>query len=261
MNVFWLTDARTGALTEVKAAVRRVLRVCVHAPAAPGEQSDLLRALLVADLVARAADLQDVHAVVTVALADTSPHTVAWLKDHAAPLNIHPPGELATTADIADAEPASVGLHIVGPGALPAEQPGAALIQAAPLIQVGPVQPPDALTRPDAEPLAARLALLAAGYRAPAALTEPVLDEARATLAQWRRQVASWATFPSRPIHAETEHLCRDALAQDLDAGAAVNALHRLAADPDVAQGAKFETFAHLDRILGLDLARDVGSV
>jgi len=255
MNVFRLTDARTRALTEVQPTGRRLLRVCVHAPAAPGGQSDLLRVLLVADVVARAADLQDVHAVVLVALADASAQTVARLKDEVAALNIHPPGEFTTTAEIAAAPAGTVALHIAGSGALPAVPP------ATPLIEVGPVQPPDALTRADAEPLAARLVLLTAGYRAPATLTVPALAEARATLEHWRHQVATWATLSSRPIHAPTQQLCRDALAEDLDSGRVVSALHRFAADPDVPEGAKFETFAHLDRILGLDLARDIGRI
>ncbi|WP_326648155.1 MULTISPECIES: hypothetical protein [unclassified Streptomyces] len=29
--------------------------------------------------------------------------------------------------------------------------------------------------------------------------------------------------------------------------------------DPDVPGGARFETFAYLDRVLGMDLAREVG--
>jgi len=255
MSVFRLTDARTDALTEVQPTRRRLLRVCVHAPTTSGEQSDLLRVLLVADVVARSADLQDVHAVVLVACSDTPAQAAARLKDHAAALNIHPPGEFTTTAEVTQAAADYVGLHITGPGTLPGVQP------TTPLIEVGPVQPPDVLTRPAAEPLAARLVLLEAGYRAPAVLTEPTLAEAGETLAQWRRQVASWATFSSRPIHPQTEHLCRDALADDLDTGRVVSALHRLAADPDVPEGAKFETFAHLDRILGLDLARDIGRI
>ena len=35
--------------------------------------------------------------------------------------------------------------------------------------------------------------------------------------------------------------------------------LEALTADGEVADGAKFETFAAADRLLGLDLARDIG--
>ena len=45
----------------------------------------------------------------------------------------------------------------------------------------------------------------------------------------------------------------------DLDTPRALQVLRRLERDADVADGAKFEAFAHLDRLLGLDLVRDVG--
>jgi hypothetical protein len=49
------------------------------------------------------------------------------------------------------------------------------------------------------------------------------------------------------------------AFEDDLMAPAALAELQALDADPDVAPGAKFETFAAADRLLGLDLARDIG--
>ena len=45
----------------------------------------------------------------------------------------------------------------------------------------------------------------------------------------------------------------------DLDTPAALRVLAELAVDPGVPDGVKFETFAAADRLLGLDLARDVG--
>jgi hypothetical protein len=50
-----------------------------------------------------------------------------------------------------------------------------------------------------------------------------------------------------------------DALADDLDTPAALRALDDLAGDPGIPDGVKFETFAAADRVLGLDLARDIG--
>jgi hypothetical protein len=49
------------------------------------------------------------------------------------------------------------------------------------------------------------------------------------------------------------------ALDNDLDTPAALGTLAALAADQAVPGGSKFETFAYLDRFLGLDLAREVG--
>jgi cysteinyl-tRNA synthetase len=45
----------------------------------------------------------------------------------------------------------------------------------------------------------------------------------------------------------------------DLDTPAALRVLRALEKDSEIPPGAKFETFAHLDHLLGLDLARDIG--
>lgn len=38
-----------------------------------------------------------------------------------------------------------------------------------------------------------------------------------------------------------------------------LDALHRLEREPGLPDGSRFETAAHLDRVLGLDLTREVG--
>jgi cysteinyl-tRNA synthetase len=49
------------------------------------------------------------------------------------------------------------------------------------------------------------------------------------------------------------------AFADDLDTATALQALRRIEKDQELSPGVKFELFAHLDRLFGLDLARDVG--
>jgi hypothetical protein len=49
------------------------------------------------------------------------------------------------------------------------------------------------------------------------------------------------------------------AFEDDLMAPMALSELQVLEEDYEVAPGAKFETFAAADRLLGLDLARDIG--
>ena len=49
------------------------------------------------------------------------------------------------------------------------------------------------------------------------------------------------------------------AFTDGLDTPAVLGELAELAGDPDVPDGVKFETFAAADRLVGLDLARDVG--
>ena len=90
-------------------------------------------------------------------------------------------------------------------------------------------------------------------------LTWEVLDSADATLRRWRQRVAEWARSPSHALDATAVSEITAAFDADLDTPAALRVLRRLDRDPGVPPGAKFETFAHADRLLGLDLARDVG--
>jgi cysteinyl-tRNA synthetase len=115
------------------------------------------------------------------------------------------------------------------------------------------------LTKRGLDPLALRLAFLEHHYREPLDLTWQALAEADRTLRDWRNQVARWATHPSRPMSAEHVAQVAAAFDDDLDTRSALGALRALARSPEVAAGAKFETFAHVDSLLGLDLARDVG--
>jgi cysteinyl-tRNA synthetase len=109
------------------------------------------------------------------------------------------------------------------------------------------------------DPLAARLAFLEHHYRQQLNLTWETLTAADATLRRWRGQVAAWAASPSRPMCAEATSQIADGLDDDLDTRAAVGALRRLEKDPEIPPGSKFETFAHADQVLGLDLAADIG--
>jgi len=108
------------------------------------------------------------------------------------------------------------------------------------------------------DPLALRLAFLDHRYRQQMNLSWEVLDTADATLRRWRQRVAEWARSPSQALAAAASEITV-AFEADLDTPAALRVLRRLERDPGVPPGAKFETFAHADRLLGLDLAREVG--
>ena len=128
--------------------------------------------------------------------------------------------------------------------------------QDAVLAPAGPVttRPP-----PDADPSAVRLCLLALPYREPVALDRDVLAAAGGRLAGWRTAVAAWAEQPSRRMPPAYVDALRDAWEDDLDTARALAVLERLAADDEVPGGARFETFAWADRVLALELVRDVG--
>jgi cysteinyl-tRNA synthetase len=109
------------------------------------------------------------------------------------------------------------------------------------------------------DPLALRLAFLEHRYRQQMNLTWDTLAAADAAVRRWRDRVAEWANSPSRPMCAQYVGEFTAALDDDLDTPAALRALRSLEKDSEIPPGSKFETFAHLDQVLGLDLARDIG--
>jgi cysteinyl-tRNA synthetase len=112
---------------------------------------------------------------------------------------------------------------------------------------------------PGEEPLAVRLSLLRHRYHEPVSGAGAAPYSDAETLARWRALVAQWARSPSGAMSREHADAVTDALADDLDTPAALRALDGLAGDPGIPDGVKFETFAAADRLLGLDLARDIG--
>lgn len=109
-----------------------------------------------------------------------------------------------------------------------------------------------------ADPQAVRLAMLSTHYRTP---LDPgqAFDAPAERLRRWRALVATWANSPGRPMSAEYVAEAGAAFDDDLDTAGVVALLDRLAGDPEVPPGSKFETFAHLDLILALDLVSAIG--
>ena len=115
------------------------------------------------------------------------------------------------------------------------------------------------LTARGLDPLALRFAFLDHRYRQQLNLTWAVLEAADRTVRRWRERVAEWARSPSKPMCAEYVSNFNEAFDDDLDTPAALRVLRNLEKDSEIPPGAKFETFAHADHLLGLDLARDIG--
>ncbi len=111
------------------------------------------------------------------------------------------------------------------------------------------------------DPLALRLVFLGRRYRDDLTLTWDTLHAAGKTLQRWRESVAEWALSPSGAMSRHYADTVTAAFEDDLDTPTALRQLDALEADEDVPAGAKFETFAALDRLFGLDLARDIGKV
>ncbi|MCF4137331.1 hypothetical protein L1856_11910 [Streptomyces sp. Tue 6430] len=238
-----IIDPRTGEPV-VAAPVRRGLtRVEAHAS---GRGSGALRVLLVADLVVRVLELGGTSVLPVL----TGEREQAELRAAATRLGVRP---FEDGRDVSAGFGEAQTVHVAAADDAPAVGEGAWV----PVAAVRPDGPAGAA--PD--PAALRLALLSHHHRAPAPLDEAALGEAGTTLARWRRAVAHWARSPSRPVPEDLRGRLRTAWEDDLDLPAVLRVLRSVEeAGPRLPDGARFETYAHADRLLGLELTRDVGA-
>ena len=249
---------------EVRPSRPGVLRACVHAPrAAAVPDITAQRLLLVADLLARAAELSGLQVLTALDVTGASPEHAAAIDRDADGLGVHPPAARASCPDAPSLLGGPVDVHLVSQDA--DVDPGPAGL----VVSVGAAQLDGADGRPDPDdgglltghhydPLAARLALMSIPNDRPAVLTRGRLTHAGETLADWRQLVARWAESPSRPVPAAIAEAAGAAFS-DLDTVSALTMLRGLATDASTPAGAKFEAFVYADRVLGLDLPRDIG--
>ncbi|MFD7782099.1 hypothetical protein ACFV4Q_03210 [Streptomyces nojiriensis] len=250
-----IADTRTGRFVEIPSGRRHLLRICVHLPVTDaGIGAVHLRAPLVGDLLARAAELHGLESLTVLTTPDL-PQEQARALDHAmAALGIHPPANVGVH-QATETHCAAADVHVVEYGTAVQEAVGGVRIDVSP---VSPA-PPDGGVPEGTDPLVMRMLLLGHAYRTPVMVTSPALAEALRTLTHWRQQVARWAQEPSRPIPADFLRRAHAALADDLGVPGVLDMMAGVAMRADVPAGAKFETFAFLDRVLGLDLVREVG--
>jgi hypothetical protein len=226
-----------------------LLRVRAHVPEDDGDDGLTgLRVLLVTDLLFRIAEMSGLQVFTVRSFASRSPAQVADLDRAAKALVVHPAEEaLAGPVDV----------HVAIPGVLKDDQNGVVLPVAAAHLR-GESGLDELLAGRGRDPLAVRLALMSCTHFQPADLTDGDLASAQETLGQWRLRVAGWAEFPSRPMPPQIAAAIKQAFG-DMGIVAALSALRALEIDDGVPGGAKFETFVYADRVLGLDLSRDIG--
>ncbi|MFI6376794.1 hypothetical protein [Streptomyces sp. NPDC050546] len=247
--VLRIIDARTGEPVDAAPARRGLTRVEVHAP---GFDTTNLRVLLVADLLVRALELggTPVWALLT------GGRRQAELRSQATALGIRP---FEDSPDVSAGLGEAQVIHVAVEGGAAT---GGVRIEVAPAhIDGAPAHPGNPGT-PDGtgiDPGVLRLALLARHHSAPALLEAAAFDEARGTLARWRGAVARWARRPSRPVPDEVRGRLRDAWEDDLDVPRVLDVLRHVENEPELPDGARFETYAYADRLLGLDLTRELG--
>jgi hypothetical protein len=236
--VLCITDARTGEPVDAAPARRGLTRVEAHVP---GYDASALRVLLVADILVRALELgrTPVWALLSAGREQAELHAGA------AALGAKP---FEDRRDVGPGWGEDQVVHVVGEGG--ATPDGVR-------VAVAPVETVDIPV--GADPAVVRLALLTARRGTPARLDEAALTEAHETLVRWRRAVAVWARQPSRPVPDEVRGRLRTAWEDDLDVPEVLRVLRRVE-ESELPEGARFETYVYADRLLGLDLARDVGS-
>jgi hypothetical protein len=258
--MFRVLDDRPGSHAAVALVRPGPLRVYAHVSAS-ANAADLtgLRVLLITDVLFRAAELGGLQVLTTRVFTD-GPSGQAAVERAADALGAHPP-VLPAAADVSGRWPGDAAdVHVADDDAAREDDHRGILIRAANARLAEDARPGDATagTLTGYNPLAVRLALMSFPRHHLAELTAARLADAARTLGQWRRCVAGWAESPSRRMPEPIESAIRTAF-DNLDTVAALSSLTRLAADEAVPPGARFESFVYADRVLGLDLPRDIG--
>jgi hypothetical protein len=257
--MFHLLDDRPGSHAVISLARPGPLRVCAHVRAT-ADAADLtgLRVLLMADLLARAAELAGLQVITTRAFTG-EPARQAAVERAADALGVHP-AAMPATASSAPWPGGPADVHVANDDAADKDDRSGILIRVAAARLAQDACPGDAVAGMlgGHDPLAGRFALMSFPRQQPTELTAAELADAAHTLGEWRHQVAVWAESPSRPIPEPIMTMVRAAF-DNLDTVAALSSLSGLAADVTVPPGARFEAFVFTDRVLGLDLPRDIG--
>src|SRR5580704_14782507 len=151
-----LLDARSRSSVEIQPVRAGLLRVCAHAPeTSQGADLTGLRVLLVADLLARAAELRNLQVLTVLAFAGQPPGQLTDFEQAAGALGMHSPQARASHDNAQAALDGPIDVHLVsGRGAAEDALEGLAVP-----VGVARVEPAcrDSL---QSQPLAARFALM-----------------------------------------------------------------------------------------------------
>ncbi|MES9592427.1 MULTISPECIES: hypothetical protein [unclassified Streptomyces] len=251
-----IIDGRTRHAVALPSARHRLLRMSVHLPITNGAPGPVhARVLVVADVLGRVLEADGRQLVWACLLPEPSPERVRTMQTFMTALGVHPPAVFTGSGeDALDVLGGPADVNVFGDGRHDAE-PGTWL-EAGRVDGAGP----QGLTPARGEDLlAVRLSLLGHPYHRPATLTPDDVVGAERRLLRWRERVAHWACSPSKPVPPEFGRAAADALAADLDTPAVLDLLLRAEEADSMPEGAKFETFVSLDRILGVELMREIG--
>ncbi|MFE6668456.1 hypothetical protein ACFVFH_33470 [Streptomyces sp. NPDC057697] len=251
-----IIDGRTRHAVALPSARHRLLRMTVHLPITNGAPGPVhARVLVVADVLARTLEADGRQLIRACVLPEPSPERVRATQTFMDALGAHPPAAFTGSAEEAlDVLGGPADVNVFGDGRHDAEE--------GVWVEAGRVDGAGAqgLTPARGEDLlAVRLALLGHPYHCPATLAPDDVAGAERTLLRWRERVAHWACSPSKPVPERFGRAAAEALAADLGTPAVLDLLRRAEEADDMPEGAKFETFVSLDRMLGVEVMREIG--
>ena len=254
-----MLDERSGSHAALSVARPGPLRVYAHVRAST-DTAELtgLRVLLVADLLARGAELSGLQVLTTRVFSGDLARKAA-VERAAADFGVHPP--VLPAGDLAEAWPGGrTDVHVANDDGNGMDDRSGILIRAAAarLAQDDRLGDGVAGMIGGHDAFAVRLALMSRPRHQAAELSASGLHDAAQTLGEWRHRVARWAESPSGAIPEQIATALQAAFG-NLDTAAVLALLSGLMADETVPPGSRFETFVYADRVLGLDLPRDIG--
>lgn len=252
-----IMDGRSGLPTEVPPADRGVLRLYEHLSLPEGVVTvEDMRILVVGDVLLRVVENRGCQVTLSCEVpAETeAPRDLGPFRRMVSALGVHP------AADVTAGRCSASALGGLPTVCVRTDQP----LEDDPgvWLRVGPVVttiPEAAWSADDQDVLALRLTLLDHPYASPLRVTPGEVADADEELERWRALMGHWASTPSRPVPVDVRRRTEAFLTDDLDTPAVLRLMRDVEAAEDVPGGAKFETFALLDTVLGLELAREVG--
>jgi hypothetical protein len=253
-----IIDGRTRRAVALPSARHRLLRMSVHLPITNGAPGPVhARVLVVADVLMRTLEADGRQLIRACVLPEPSPERVRTVQTFMTALGVHPPAVFTgSVEDALDVLGGPADVNVFGDGRHDAER--GVWVEAGRVDGAGAGAQGLSPARGE-DLLAVRLALLGHPYHRPATLTPDDVAGAERRLLRWRERVAHWACSPSKPVPREFGRAAADALAADLDTPAVLDLLLRAEVADSMPEGAKFETFVSLDRMLGVELMREIG--
>jgi len=248
--MFTFGEALRNAVTAIPAAAGEMIRIGFMLPT-DAATFTCARALVVGDLVRRV--LEDIHSAQVLAAAITNDCGAADLARRC-DLMVRPTiGTFATQADaeVGLGKPLDLIVTVIG------TQDEAA--PPTPALRVAPVHA--TVPYPELDPATVRFVLARAPYAQELEMTKSLLVDSHAVLEGWRDRLDQWSRHPSKPVPLDWRSEVIVALDTDLDVTQVVAVMSELEDSEAIEPGTKFEAFSYLDRVLAVDLARNLGRV